>query len=64
MLVSACLDAIELVLEMLEVERSRLGFVRWESPLGVIGTAGLRTLPSPLPLVLLPNLLALLHAKP
>lgn len=58
-LCKACLEAIELVLEMLEVERSRLGFVRWDSPLGVI--AGLRTLPSPLPLVLFPNLLALLQ---
>lgn len=57
----ACLEAIELVLEMLEVERSRLGFVRWDSPLGVI--AGLRTLPSPLPLVLFPNLLALLQSQ-
>lgn len=59
----SCLDAIELVLEMLEVERSRFWLLRWASPRGVPGTAGLRVLlPSPLPLVLFPSLLTLLQA--
>ncbi len=48
---------------MLEVERSRLGFVRCASPRGVTGMAGFRALPSPLPLALLPSLLALLQGK-
>lgn len=56
----ACLEAKELVLERLETERSRFGFLC--SALGVVGIAGFR-LPSPLPLVLPPSLLALLQAS-
>ena len=54
-----CLDETELVLDRLEVDRKRFCCVLWASPRGVRGMAGF-LLPSPLPLVLCPNLLIFL----